>query len=57
MMMMITSSFFCQAIVMVIKQCVKTCSFYFEIIVWNMLFVREIVSFSSNLKFDNDTQQ
>ena len=40
------NKFLCQGIVMVIKQCVKACTFYFEVNAW-----------SSDLKFYDDTQQ
>ena len=40
------NKFFCQGIVMVIKQCVKACTFYFEVNAWR-----------SDLKFYDDTQQ
>ena len=56
-MMMITICFFCQGIVMVIKQRVKTGSFYFEVNVWkDVLLICEIIAISSDLKFDNDKQ-
>ena len=39
MMMMIINCFFCHGITMVIKKCLKTCSFYFEINVWKMYYL------------------
>ena len=32
------NKFFCQVVVMVIKQCVKACTFYFEINVWKVYY-------------------
>ena len=33
------NKFFCQGIVMVIKQCVKACTFYFEVSVWKLYYL------------------
>ena len=33
------NKFFCQGIVMVIKQCVKACTFYFEVNVWKLYYL------------------
>ena len=33
------NKFFCQGFVMVIKQCVKACTLYFEVNVWKMYYL------------------
>ena len=33
------NKFICQGIVMVIKQCMKACSFYFEVNVWKVYYL------------------